>query len=70
VARLRVAARGERRSEHPTVFTQIALEFVVGAPADADAVANAIQQSEERICPIWAMLKAGTPITSSFRIED
>jgi uncharacterized OsmC-like protein len=42
----------------------------VGAPADADAVANAIQQSEERICPIWAMLKAGTPITSSFRIED
>ncbi len=69
LAGLRVTARGERRSEHPTVFTRIALEFVVRGPVDEAVVAKAIAQSESTICPVWAMLKPGTPITSSFRIE-
>ncbi len=68
LAGLRVTARGERRSEHPTVFTRIALEFVVRGPVDEAVVAKAIAQSESTICPVWAMLKPGTPITSSFRI--
>ncbi len=67
---LKVVARGDRRAEHPTVFTRISLEFVVRAPAEAAAVATAIEQSEAHICPVWAMLKPGTPISSSFRIED
>jgi len=69
VAGLRVCARGDRRTQHPTVFTRIALEFAFVGPADPAAIARAIEQSEERVCPVWAMLKAGTPITSSFRIE-
>jgi putative redox protein len=66
---LTVRARGQRRSEHPTVFTEIAMEFVVCGSVDPGAVAKAIEQSESRLCPIWAMLKPGTPITSSFQIE-
>jgi putative redox protein len=69
VAGLRVRARGERRTQHPTVFTRIVLEFAFAGPADAAAIARAIEQSEEHVCPVWAMLKAGTPITSSFRID-
>jgi putative redox protein len=68
-AGLQVIARGERRSEHPTVFTAISLEFVVRGTVDPGAVAKAVEQSEAHICPVWAMLKPGTPITSSFRIE-
>ena len=66
---LRVTARGQRRAEHPTVFTSMTLEFVVCGPVDPEAVQKAVEQSEAAICPVWAMLKPGTPITSSVRIE-
>jgi putative redox protein len=65
---LEVHARGCRREEHPTIFTQIELEFVIAGPAvDPAMVAKAIALSEERYCPVWAMLKPGTKITSSTR---
>ena len=70
VGGLTVRARGRRRSEHPTVFTEIALEFVVCGNLDGSVVAEALAQSESRICPVWAMLKPTTPITSSFRIVE
>jgi putative redox protein len=66
---LEVNARGVRRQEHPTVFTEIALEFVVsGAAVDPAAVARALAQAEQRFCPVWAMVKGGAPITVSYRI--
>jgi len=65
---LTVRARGQRRSEHPTVFTESALEFVVCGSLDGSVVADALAQSEARICPVWAMLKPATPITFSFRV--
>lgn len=70
VSGLTVSARGQRRVEHPTVFTGIALEFVVRGPVDQAAVTKAIAASESVVCPVWAMLKPGTPITTSFRIEQ
>ena len=61
---LTVEARGKRRDEHPTVLTEIALEFVItGAGTDPDRVAQALKMAEEQLCPVWAMLKGGTPIT-------
>ena len=68
VAGLTVTACGDRRAEHPTVFTAIALEFVFRGPVDPSIVASALAQSEERICPVWAMLKPGTALSSTFRI--
>jgi putative redox protein len=66
---LQVIARGERRAEHPTVFTEISLEFVVRGPVDPGAAQRALELSEAQICPVWAMLKPGTAITSSLRVE-
>lgn len=66
---LEVNARAVRRQEHPTLLTEIALEFVVaGDAADPETVARAIKIAEEQICPVWNMLKGGTPIKASFRI--
>lgn len=66
-----VNVRGLRRDEHPTCFTEIALELVVrGKGLDPAAVARALAQSEESICPVWAMLKSGTAVRSSFRIVE
>jgi putative redox protein len=67
---LKVSARGQRRAEHPTVFTDITLEFVIGGNTDPVAVAQAVEQSEARICPVWAMLKPSTKITTAIRKES
>lgn len=67
---LQVRARAERRSEHPTVFTKIALEYVIwgGDDLDHEAVARAIEMSHRRYCPIWAMLEERCEITAHHRI--
>ena len=66
---LEVHARAQRRDEHPTVLTEITLEFEVrGTDVDAPLVQRALTIAEEQLCPVWAMLKAGTPITASFRL--
>lgn len=66
---LRVEARGLRRDDHPTVLTEIALEFVLrGEGLEPETVRQAIAMAEERLCPVWSMLKAGTPISATFRL--
>jgi len=71
VASLEVNASGHRRDEHPTVITDIALEFVVrGSGIDEAVVKRVVSRAEEHICPVWAMLRPGTPIRSSVRIEQ
>ncbi len=66
---LEVTARGSRRDEHPTVLTDIRLEFELrGGEVAEDAVRKALAVAEDQLCPVWAMLKGGTPITASFRI--
>ena len=69
VAALTISASGDRRAEHPTVFTSIALSYNIRGPVDPAIVASALAQSEDRICPVWAMLKPGTVLTSSFHVE-
>ena len=67
---LRVTVRGQRRDEHPTVITEIAIEFVFeGRDLDEDVVRHCIEVAHERICPVAVMLGAAAPVTTSFRIE-
>ena len=71
LAAMTVEAKGTRREEHPTVLTTITLEFgVAGAGLDADRVAQALAIAEGQLCPVWAMLKAGTPITATFHVVE
>lgn len=68
VTGVEVTARGQRRDEHPTVITSIELEFVVHGDVDPARVEHALKLSEAQICPVWAMLKVGTPITRSYNV--
>jgi putative redox protein len=68
---IEVDVRGTRSDGHPTVFTDIALEFVVrGRDVDAGAVERALLAAEQYMCPVWAMLQGGPRIIASFRIEE
>ena len=70
VTGLGVEAHATRSIDHPTVLTEISLEFTVkGKDIDSNAVSRALHLSEERLCPIWNMLKPSTPITASFVLE-
>ena len=67
---LEVEAHALRSAEHPTVLKEISMEFAVkGENVDAAAVMRALQISEERLCPVWNMLKASTPIKAGFHLE-
>ncbi len=65
---LTVTARGQRRSEHPTVFTDIALEFAFRGTVNRAAVDRAIGQAETRLCPVWTMLKPSTPVRTTVHV--
>ncbi|MDR3754032.1 MAG: OsmC family protein [Terracidiphilus sp.] len=68
VTGLEVNARGSRREEHPTVLSEISLEFIVKGAVDPEAVKKSLKISEDQLCPVWNMLKSGTPITATYRI--
>jgi putative redox protein len=68
VERLEVRVRGQRQSEHPTVFTSINLEYVVHGDVDPLAVRRAIELSRERYCPVWAMLEPTVQISAASRV--
>ncbi len=66
---LAVAAQGLRRDEHPTLLTEISLEYVIsGARLEQPAVERAVAFAEEKLCPVWALLRPGTKLSSSLRI--
>ena len=68
---LELTVRGPRRQEHPTVITSIDVEFVLhGAGLDPEVVRHCIALADEKLCPVWAMIRPGTPISSRFRIDD
>ena len=70
LAGLGVETRGTRQTEHPTVLTDISLEFTVKGDIDPAAMARALQLSEERLCPVWNMLKASTSIKARFHVQQ
>jgi putative redox protein len=70
VVSFEVNVRGERADEHPRIYTDIAVEYVVrGTDIPAEAVERAIALSEEKYCSAAAMLRKAAKITSSYRIE-
>lgn len=68
---LQVKASAERAEEHPKIYTQIHLEYVVkGKGVEPQAVERAIELSETKYCSAAAMLGKAARITTSYRIEE
>jgi putative redox protein len=61
----------ERSETHPKVFTKIHLEFVFfGHDLNPVHLKRAIELSQEKYCPVSAMLKPSVSLTTSYRIVD
>jgi len=66
-----VHATGRRAEDYPMVFVEISVEHVVtGHHLQAEAVARAIQLSEERYCGAGAMLGKVARLTHTYRIVE
>jgi len=70
VRALQVIAKGRRRDEHPSVFTRIDVELVLHGDLNPEVVEHCIALADEKLCPVWAMIRPATPIVPSYRIED
>jgi len=71
VTAFEVQVHAERADEHPRVFTQIGLEYIVtGNLLEREAVERAVQLSAEKYCPAQAMLNQILPIQIKITIHQ
>ena len=69
VAGFEVNVTGKEREEHPKIFTDIHVEYVIyGDGIDPADVERAIDLSTTKYCSVSAILKASATLTHSFRI--
>lgn len=66
-----VKVHADRTVEHPKVFTQAVIEYLVtGRGVDELAVLRAIELSAEKYCPAQAMLSRAFPMQLVYKILD
>ncbi len=66
-----VTVTGHESEEHPKVFTDIHVEYVVyGDGIKCEDVERAIELSTTKYCSVSAMLKPSVTITHSYRVEQ
>lgn len=66
-----VKLHADRAGEHPRVFTQAVIEYLIyGSKVEEAAVIRAIELSAEKYCPAQAMLEKAFPIRLTYKIFD
>ena len=71
VQEFEIRVSGTEREEHPKIFTDIHLEYIIrGENINPDDVERAIDLSATKYCSVSAMLKPTVKITHSFKIES
>src|SRR5215208_7114941 len=64
-----IEVRGERRAEHPRIYTSLeVIHYVRGHNIDPNAVAHAVELSETKYCSVSAMLSQAATLTMRFEI--
>jgi putative redox protein len=63
-----IAVSAESATEHPRVFTAIAVEHRVRGKVEAEALRRSIELSATRYCPVNAMLSASVIVEHRYRL--
>ncbi len=65
-----VSAQGHKREEHPAIFERVEMHFELISPDATDAdMKRCIELTEEKYCPVWAMVKGNVEVVCSFTIR-
>ena len=71
VQKFEINVRGKRAADHPKVYTEIEVQYLLwGNELDEKSIEQAIQLSEEKYCSASAMLGAVAEIKSSYQIYE
>ena len=71
VTDLQVEAHAVQAEEHPKVFTEITIRYIVhGIGVEPEAVARSVELSETKYCPAQAMLDQAVPIRHEWEIIE
>ena len=71
VTAFEVIVHAERAEEHPKVFTNITLEYLIeGHQVDPAAVERALELSATKYCPAQAMLDKAAKIEHKYSIKE
>lgn len=71
VDHLQIIVTAERAETYPKVFTKIHVEYIFyGENMDENDLKRAIDLSQNKYCPITAMLSKSCKITHSYRVEE
>ncbi|HUS17381.1 MAG TPA: OsmC family protein [Chloroflexia bacterium] len=71
VTGLEVRVQGDRSEEHPRVYTQVEIVFVVtGHKVDPEAVRRAVELSENKYCSVSAMLRTTAQLVCRYEIRE
>ena len=66
-----IVTRGTRADDHPRIYTDIEIEFVVrGHAVDPQAVQRAIELSADKYCSVSNMLDKAAKLTTTYRVEE
>jgi putative redox protein len=67
VSGLTISAKGDLKEEHPKAFSRIYLAFTVASKdATNEDIQLAIRKSEEKICPVWSMIRNNVEVVATF----
>ncbi len=71
VTSFEVKTQGQRAADHPRIFTDIEIEYIVtGHNIDPAAVQRAVELSESKYCSAQAMLSKAARITNKITILE
>jgi len=71
VTNFEILLHADRATDHPKVFTDITVEFVVtGHNVDEEAVKRAVELSETKYCSANAMLSKTAKITTKVTVKE
>jgi len=60
---LQITVQGKRREEHPLCFSEIKLVIsVTSEDVTEEDLTKVMKLAEEKICPVWAMLKGNVDV--------
>ncbi len=66
-----IEVEGERADEHPKVYTRIRLKFYFeGKNLSKEAVERSIFLSQNKYCPVTAMLRDAVPVETEYEIIE
>lgn len=71
VTAFEIVLHGDRATEHPKVYTEIVMEYIVtGHGVELEALERAVELSEGKYCSVNGMLRQSVKITTKCTVRE